>query len=70
MRRALNLARWIYIFESCFWLTTFDLSVRWLDTKMPPKKRNTVVSQSKEPKPIAESVSQDKKESTELSFKK
>uniref|UniRef100_A0A674P3I8 Retinoblastoma-associated protein n=1 Tax=Takifugu rubripes TaxID=31033 RepID=A0A674P3I8_TAKRU len=37
---------------------------------MPPKKRNTVVSQSKEPKPIAESVSQDKKESTELSFKK
>lgn len=37
---------------------------------MPPKKRNTVVSQSKEPKPIAGSVSPDKKEITELSFKK
>uniref|UniRef100_H3D2K2 Retinoblastoma-associated protein n=1 Tax=Tetraodon nigroviridis TaxID=99883 RepID=H3D2K2_TETNG len=37
---------------------------------MPPKKRNTVVSQSKEPKPSAASVSPDKKEIAELSFKK
>lgn len=37
---------------------------------MPPKKRNTVVSQGKEPKPVAASVSADNKEMTELSFKK
>lgn len=59
-----------FFFESYIWLTIFKRLVCWLDTKMPPKKRNTVVSQSKEPKPIAGSVSPDKKEITELSFKK
>ncbi|CAN9501735.1 unnamed protein product [Ophioblennius macclurei] len=37
---------------------------------MPPKKRHSVTSQSKEVKPGAESVSADKKESPELSVKK
>lgn len=37
---------------------------------MPPKKRSSAATQSKELKPGAESGSPDKKESTELSVKK
>lgn len=37
---------------------------------MPPKKRNSGTTQSKELKPGAESTSPDKKESPELSPKK
>lgn len=37
---------------------------------MPPKKRNSGTTQSKEMKPTAENASPEKKESPELSLKK